>query len=242
MNRCIECGYDLGGSAKGARCPECGTQSITIALTGGLADGGALNARPAARLAVAVAALLAVPLAVAILGQLLDPQPWVRAALDRALHAAHGLAILLGAYLCVLVARMLPRDSPWHRALWIVMAGRVVWGCALLAFELTSVVPYSLVAELPVQLAGDLLLAIAVARIAPSGGLSPASTAPAYIAVAAAGYGMVVARMPITVDPSGITTWVLRSGAIGAIACAVALRRIKAELTPRDESHRRAAP
>ena len=231
MSRCIECGYELGGSPAGARCPECGTQSTTLALTGGLAEGGGQHARAAARVAVVVAVLLTAPLAAAILGQLMDDRPTpLNLALARVLGFAQALGVLIGAYICVLVARMLPRDSPWRRMLWIVMAARIAWGCALCAFELTSAVPYTLIADLPVQLASDLLLAIAVARIAPTGGLSQASIAPAYIAVAAAGYGLVAARAQLAFDSSGVTTWVMRSGALGAIACAVALRRIHREL------------
>lgn len=231
MSRCLACGYDLGGSAPCARCPECGTASTGRVLTGGLAGIGALSARPAARVAISIAALLVIPLAVAILGILADPHPTaLNALLHRVAASAQAIAVLLGAYLCVLVARMVPADSPWHRMLWIVMAARILWGCALLAFAFTMIVPYTVIAELPVMLAADLLLGVAVLRIAPTGGLSNKSFAPALVATVAAGYGMAVASIPLTVDPSGITTWILRSGAVGGVACAVALWRIDREL------------
>ncbi len=230
MSRCLECGYDLGGSARGARCPQCGTRSTDIELTGGLAGVGALSARPADRIAIAAAALLVIPLTLLILARLVDARDSVHATLREISYFTQAFALLAGAYLCVLVGRMLPAELPWRRMLWIVMAVRIAGACALLGFALTSVVPTAVVAELQVVLAADLLFALAVARIAPTGGLSRASAVPAYTAVAGAGYGMVLTHLPLAYDPSGIASGVMQSGAVGAVACAIALWRIKREL------------
>ena len=240
MSHCIACGYDLVGRGRGARCPECGATSTNIDLKGGLAGVGVLSARPAASWSMAVAALMAVPLTFAILARLVDARPTVQAVIRGVAVFGWAFALFGGAYLSVLIGRMLPQDSAWRRVLWIVMGGRVVAAFALLGFELTSAVPYQAVTQLEMLLAADLLQAVAVARIAPTGGLSRASAVPAYTAVAASAYGMVIASLPLDFDSTGVLAGIMRSGAVGAVACAVALWRINRELRGPDGCQARA--
>ncbi len=240
MSHCIACGYDLVGRGRGARCPECGATSTNIELKGGLAGVGVMSARPAARWSVAVAVLMAVPLAFAILARLVDARFAVHAVIRDICAFAWALALFGGVYLSVLVGRMLPQESAWRRVLWVVMAGRIVAACALLAFEFATSVPYELVTQLNLLLAADLLQAVAVARIAPTGGLSRASAVPAYTAVAASAYGMVISSLPLDFDSTGVLSGIMRSGAVGAVACAVALWRIDRELRGPDGCQARA--
>jgi hypothetical protein len=76
----------------------------------------------------------------------------------------------------------------------------------------------------------DLLVALAVLRIAPAGGLSRRSAIPAMVAVAASVLGCVVSRMRLDLDAWSVASIPLRSGAIGAVGCAASLWRIKREL------------
>ena len=246
MSRCASCGYDLAGHLAGERCPECGQAILDIALRGGLAAGGAVHARPAARIATVVAVLVCIAAACGLVEHVMNLAPRLDAVLWTAWQQGRYIGLLLGAYLATLVARMCVPDSPWSRLIWLAAAARLGWGLVCETVVNPFVAPGLLLldvmsAEILVALALDLVVALGVVHVVATGGISRAGAGPAYIAVAAAGYGMVVARMPLTVDPSGITTLILRSGAFGATACAVALWRIKAELTPRDQSHPRAA-
>lgn len=240
MSHCIACGYDLVGRGRGARCPECGATSTNIDLKGGLAGVGVLSARPAARWSMAIAVLMAVPLACAILARLVDARFAVHEVIRDVCVFAWALALFGGVYLSVLIGRMLPQESAWRRVLWVVMAGRIVAACALLAFEFATSVPYEIITQLELLLAGDLLQAVAVARIAPTGGLSRASAVPAYTAVAVSAYGMVMANLPVDFDSTGVLSGIMRSGAVGAVACAVALWRIDHELHGPDGCQARA--
>lgn len=235
MRACISCGYDLSARALGARCPECGQAPPAFELTGGLADGGARSARGAARTATAVVVLLSASTAMAVLVSVVESGAATNLLLSMAMVQTRAASHFVGALLCVLVIRMLPRDSAWTRVLWIVLIARVARAvlCELVGLGVIgSPTVGSLVdfGEHQVPHVGDLLVAIAIARIAPTGGLSNASRAPAVIAAAAAACAMLLSQRNIEVDSSGIAVGLICSGVIAAVACAVALRRIAREL------------
>ena len=231
---CNACGYDLRGRRVGDRCPECGRSVPFLELSGGLAAGGALRARPAARLGwlIAVLSVLASFALYAVLAQ--AASQWMQSLFALVWLQSRVVTLVLGAWLCALVARMLPRDSAWSRAMWLAMAVRIVWGglfeASVVARAPTGTLLFVADAEMAVSRALDLLVALAVLRIAPTGGLSRRSAIPAMVAVAASVLGCVVSRMRLDLDAWSVASIPLRSGAIGAVGCAASLWRIKREL------------
>ena len=249
MNRCIECGYALVGRVRGVRCPECGAESLAIQLEGGLADGGARCARAASRLAWVLAGLLWFASIALLLVLLRFGSERTEMVLALCWQHARVAALCVGAWLVAVVARMLPRESAWSRAMWLTALARVAWA---LLFEASIVgqAPRGILlfvaeAELPVGLGLDLLVALAVLRIAPTGGLPRAGAAPIARAAGASagasvlGLAIVCFAWSPQLDPSAwaIAAIPLCSGALGAIAGALALWRIKCALHAQGQLH-----
>jgi hypothetical protein len=235
VRACISCGYDITGRAMGARCPECGQASPAFELTGGLAAGGAISVRAAALTARVVAVLLAASTAMAVLVSVVEFGAATNALLSMAMVHARAASQFAGAVLCLLIARMLPRDSPWTRLLWITMIARASRGvlCELVGmgvFGSPSVGSLIELGEHQVPNVIDVLVAVAIMRIAPTGGLSSASRTPAAVAVGAAMLALLSSQSRVAIDPTGIAVGLIQSGVIAAIACAVALRRIAREI------------
>lgn len=233
--RCIECGYDLTRGPKGTRCPECGQPAPTIEFTGGLAAGGAASARGAARTATLAATLLAASTTAAVLVSVVRFEAAADALLSMAMVHARAASQFAGAVLCLLIARMLPRDSPWTRLLWITMIARASRGvlCELVGMGVVGSPSVGSLIELgehQVPNAIDVLVAVAIMRIAPTGGLSSGSRTPAAVAVGAAMLALLSSQSRVAIDPTGIAVGLIQSGVIAAIACAVALRRIAREI------------
>ena len=191
-------------------------------------------ARLAARLGwlIAVLSVLASFALYAVLAQ--AASQWMQSLLALMWLQSRVVTLLLGSWLCALVARMLPRDSAWSRAMWFAMVARIVWAglfeASVVARAPTGALLFVADAEMAVSRALDLLVALAVLRIAPTGGLSRRSAIPAMAAVAASVLGCVVSRTRLDVEMWSVASIPLRSGAIGAVACALALWRIKREL------------
>jgi len=238
MNLCVHCGYDLAGRQAGERCPECGRR-VRRDLRGGLAAGGARFARPAARTALVVAALTSVA-AVSALTEMFVSDGG--AVLWTIWHQGRFLALFVGAYLCALVARMLPRDSAWSRVMWLAVAARIAWG-GLGEFFLHVPAPAAagpvLVGWWDVEttfiLSLDMLVALGIVRVSVSGGISRVGSTAAWVAAGAAAYGLstyglLASRQGFAFDQHGVLACILRSGAPGSIACAVALLGIQSEL------------
>lgn len=238
MIRCASCGYDLAGRLAGERCPECGQAIPDIALGGGLAHGGAVCVRPAARIALVIAALVCLATACGLAEQVMVLAPRLEAALFTGWQQGRFIGLLLGAYLAVLVARMCVPHSPWSRLLWLAAAVRLGWGLVCEAVVNPFVAPGRLLLEImsvevEVTLALDLVLALGIVHVVRTGGISRAAVGTAWVAVGLAAFGLIASERVFSVDSSGVLTIVLRSGAPGAIACALVLRRMKDELLPR---------
>jgi hypothetical protein len=233
--RCIECAYDLTGRVVGERCPECGRTVSGLALRGGLAEGGARLVRSAARIAMVIAVLAMSAAACELIVRLVDPPLWIAAVFWTASQQAQYIAVLLGAYLCTLVARICPRDSPWTRALWFAAVARVVCAavCEILVLgpvAWSQVILQGFPAVVAATLALDLVLALVIVQIGRTGGLARAGAWPAWVAVVLAAYGLVVSPWTMSSDAGVLLAVVVQAGAPGAIACAVALRRIAREI------------
>lgn len=235
MIRCASCGYDLAGRLAGERCPECGQAIPDIALRGGLAAGGAVHARPAARIATVIAVLVGIAAACGLVVQVANLSPRLEAVLWTAWQQGRYVGLLLGAYLGTLVARMCVPDSPWSRLIWLAAAARLGWGLVCEAVVNPFVVPPLFLldvmsAEIPVSLALDCVVALGVVHVGRTGGVSRASVVAAWVAAGFAAYGFAALKWRLPVDAMGLLSTTLSSGLPGAIACALALRRIEAEL------------
>lgn len=237
MIRCASCGYDLAGRLAGERCPECGQAIPDIALRGGLAAGGAVHARPAARIATVVAVLVGIAAACGLVEQVTNLSPRLEAVLWTVWQQGRYIGFLLGAYLATLVARMCVPDSPWSRLIWLAAAARLGWGLVCETVVNPFVAPPLFLldvmsAEILVALALDLVVALGVVHVVATGGISRAGAGPAWVSAGLAAFGLLALNWMFMLDSTGVLSLILRSGAPGAVACALALRRIEAELVP----------